>query len=136
MISRGLPAAVATAARVRIVFSFQGIFAEGAGIRVAFQQICSDPGIMRIAALLLFLSLWSGHLTPSNDRTAHMTFQSLVGMPLAAVTLPDGLNHRIIPPGTAVTMDFSPERVNFDLDAKGRITPRLVRLISVRDRCC
>lgn len=29
---------------------------------------------------------------------------------------------RIIPPGSAVTMDFRPDRVNFDLDADGTIT--------------
>lgn len=29
---------------------------------------------------------------------------------------------RVIPPNTAVTMDYSPERINFDLDAADRIT--------------
>jgi hypothetical protein len=28
---------------------------------------------------------------------------------------------RVIPPGTAVTMDFRPERINFELDEDGRI---------------
>ncbi|MCB1538860.1 MAG: hypothetical protein H6865_08040 [Rhodospirillales bacterium] len=29
--------------------------------------------------------------------------------------------HRVIPPGAAVTMDYSPDRVNFQLDENGRI---------------
>lgn len=38
----------------------------------------------------------------------------------AAMTLPMGT--RIIEPDMAVTEDYSPSRLNFDLDAQGRIT--------------
>ncbi|MBL9049442.1 MAG: hypothetical protein JNK19_04955 [Tabrizicola sp.] len=49
--------------------------------------------------------------------------QDLVGQDksvFAAMTFPVGT--RIIEPGMAVTEDYRPERLNFDLDAKGRIT--------------
>ena len=39
---------------------------------------------------------------------------------LAAITFPD--TTRFISPGDAVTMDYSPERLNFDLDETGTIT--------------
>lgn len=39
---------------------------------------------------------------------------------LAAMTLPVGT--RVITPGMAVTEDYSPARLNIDLDARGRIT--------------
>ncbi|MEM8696105.1 MAG: I78 family peptidase inhibitor [Pseudomonadota bacterium] len=48
--------------------------------------------------------------------------QSLVGAQLAAVTLPAGLNMRIINPGDAVTQDFQPGRMNIMLDRNGVIT--------------
>jgi hypothetical protein len=49
--------------------------------------------------------------------------QGLVGQDkavFAAMTLPMGT--RIIPPGTAITEDYSPSRLNVDLDDKGRIS--------------
>lgn len=49
--------------------------------------------------------------------------QDLVGRDkavFAAMTLPMGT--RIIEPGMAVTEDYSPSRLNFDLDDRGRIT--------------
>lgn len=47
---------------------------------------------------------------------------SLLGRPASAVA-PLGLTtpYRIIRPGDAVTMDFAPARLNFELDAAGRI---------------
>lgn len=39
---------------------------------------------------------------------------------LAAMTLPAGT--RVITPGMAVTEEYSPARLNIDLDARGRIT--------------
>ncbi|MBS3981521.1 MAG: hypothetical protein KGZ77_17250 [Rhodobacteraceae bacterium] len=49
--------------------------------------------------------------------------QQLVGRDdavLAAMTFPQGT--RLIYPGTAVTEDYRPDRLNIDLDATGRIT--------------
>ena len=78
---------------------------------------------MRIAALLmLFAACAAAPPGTGPQPDCALAYRSLVGAPMAAVTLPDGLSHRIIPPGTAITMDYSADRVNFDLDAGGRIT--------------
>ncbi|MCK4711581.1 MAG: hypothetical protein KAT26_01745 [Marinosulfonomonas sp.] len=50
-------------------------------------------------------------------------YQSLIGQSadiLASMTFPAPI--RIIKPGMAVTMDYSPDRLNVDLDAQNRIT--------------
>lgn len=55
-------------------------------------------------------------------RTAVPGLQDLVGRDravLAAMTLPVG--RRVIAPGMAVTEDYSAQRLNLDLDARGRI---------------
>jgi len=39
-----------------------------------------------------------------------------------ALRLSRARNLRWIPPGTAVTMDYRPDRLNIELDAQGRIT--------------
>lgn len=39
-------------------------------------------------------------------------YAAFVGQPVAAVTLPDTVNHRIIGPDDAVTMDYISERLN------------------------
>ena len=49
-------------------------------------------------------------------------YQSLVGSSIAAVTLPSDLNHRVIGPNDAVTMDYNPERLNIYTDEDGVIT--------------
>ena len=49
-------------------------------------------------------------------------YQTIVGSPLAAVTLPADLGARIIQPGTAVTTDYNAERINIEVDVDGRIT--------------
>ena len=46
----------------------------------------------------------------------------MIGANVAAITIPAGLNHRIIAPDTPVTMDFNAERINFLTDANGVIT--------------
>ena len=48
-------------------------------------------------------------------------YSSLLGSPLAAVTLPADLNDRVIRPGEAVTLDYDPTRLNLELDANGII---------------
>ena len=57
----------------------------------------------------------------SGDACGASGYQSLIGRPLAAVTLPAGLDLRIINPGDAVTMDFRDTRLNFELDADGNV---------------
>ena len=48
-------------------------------------------------------------------------YQGLLGSNIAAVTLPADLNQRIIAPGTMVTMDYIPTRLNIRTDAEGVI---------------
>ncbi|WGH77202.1 I78 family peptidase inhibitor [Jannaschia ovalis] len=48
-------------------------------------------------------------------------YGALVGTNIAAVSLPAELNHRIVGPDTAVTMDFMPDRLNVLVDRQGRI---------------
>ena len=58
----------------------------------------------------------------AQDTCGAAAYASMVGSNVAAITLPAGLNHRIIAPDTPVTMDFSAERINFITDANGLIT--------------
>jgi hypothetical protein len=58
----------------------------------------------------------------AQDTCGASGYRSLIGSNVAAVTIPAGLNHRIIGPDTPVTMDFSAERINFMTDANGLIT--------------
>lgn len=56
-----------------------------------------------------------------DDPCGRATYAGLIGTNIAAVTLPGDLRHRVIPPDTAVTMDFVPERLNILTDAEGMI---------------
>jgi hypothetical protein len=58
----------------------------------------------------------------AQDTCGASGYASLVGSNVAAITIPAGLNHRIIAPDTPVTMDFNAERINFLTDANGVIT--------------
>ena len=58
----------------------------------------------------------------SADACGATGYASLVGTNIAAVTLPAGLNMRIIGPGDVVTMDLRLDRLNFETDAAGVIT--------------
>lgn len=60
---------------------------------------------------------------PGPDACGADGMQDLLGKDrgaLAAMTLPAG--SRIITPGMAVTEDYSPSRLNIDLDDRGKIT--------------
>ena len=71
----------------------------------------------------LVLSLLSGcAASEAKDACGAEGYQSLVGSPLAAVTLPASLNSRIIRPGDLVTQDYAEDRINFELDEQGTIT--------------
>ncbi|QBF30300.1 I78 family peptidase inhibitor [Thalassococcus sp. S3] len=48
-------------------------------------------------------------------------YQSLIGQPIAAVTLPADLNMRIVGPGDIVTMEYDASRLNFETDEMGVI---------------
>ena len=60
---------------------------------------------------------------PPDASCAAERLQHLVGQPDSAFD-PSGLDEpvRIIHPGDAVTMDFSPQRLNVEIDADGRIS--------------
>ncbi|WP_179381521.1 I78 family peptidase inhibitor [Jannaschia marina] len=59
---------------------------------------------------------------PGEDTCDRAGYMSLIGQPIAAVTLPAELNHRVIRPRQPVTMDHVPERLNIELDDDGIIT--------------
>ncbi|SES05004.1 Peptidase inhibitor I78 family protein [Tranquillimonas rosea] len=48
-------------------------------------------------------------------------YDGLVGRPLAAVTLPQSLDTRVIRPNEMVTQDYRPDRLNLELDGEGTI---------------
>lgn len=58
----------------------------------------------------------------NEDRCGAADYQAFVGSSVAAVSLPAELNHRIIGPNDAVTMDFNPERLNIYTDEDGVVT--------------
>jgi hypothetical protein len=59
--------------------------------------------------------------SPAGDCRAD-EFRSLVGSNVAAISLPAGLNHRILGPDDAATMDYSPSRLNILTDRDGVVT--------------
>ena len=59
---------------------------------------------------------------PVADACGASGYQSLLGASLAAVTLPEDVNVRVIRPGDAVTMDHREDRMNIELDDDGTIT--------------
>ena len=52
----------------------------------------------------------------AGDACGALGYQGTVGTPLALLSLPAELNDRIVRPGEAVTQDFRPDRINFELD--------------------
>lgn len=73
-------------------------------------------------AVLAVLALSGCAASEAKDTCGAEGYQSLVGSPLAAVTLPASLNSRIIRPGDLVTQDYAEDRINFELDEQGTIT--------------
>lgn len=56
---------------------------------------------------------------PGSDACGASNYQSLLGTNIAAITLPADLNHRIIGPDDAVTLDHVPSRLNILTDENG-----------------
>lgn len=57
------------------------------------------------------------------DTCGAAALQTLIGQPVSVLdTTRFSQPVRIIPPGTAVTMDYNPARLNIETDAQGRIT--------------
>lgn len=59
---------------------------------------------------------------PADDSCGAAALADHLGAPAAdlGTALPAGA--RLLPPGSMMTQDFRPDRVNLDLDAEGRIT--------------
>lgn len=77
-----------------------------------------------IAALLMLSACVAGPpATSPQDSCGASGFQGLVGQPgqIARMLMLDQ-PLRVIPQGSAVTMDYSPARINFELDGADRIT--------------
>jgi hypothetical protein len=77
--------------------------------------------VLLVSALMLGGCVMSEAPGPNACGAAGM--QGLIGQDddvLAAMTLPQGT--RFIYPGTPVTEDYSPSRLNIDIDQSGRIT--------------
>ncbi|MGR3540032.1 MAG: I78 family peptidase inhibitor [Hasllibacter sp.] len=50
------------------------------------------------------------------DTCGASDYRGAIGTPLAALSLPADLDDRIVRPGDAVTQDYRPGRINFELD--------------------
>lgn len=79
---------------------------------------------MRFATFTLSLAALSGCMSGGPGTEAPEcgaeALQSRVGTPVAQYEFADGT--RIIPPGTAVTMDYRSDRLNVETDDDGVIT--------------
>ncbi|WP_298437313.1 I78 family peptidase inhibitor [uncultured Jannaschia sp.] len=76
---------------------------------------------MRRTIPFLFLLAACQLEAESDDPCRAGEYGALVGANIAAVSLPADLNHRVVGPDTAVTMDFVPDRLNVLVDRQGRI---------------
>jgi hypothetical protein len=77
---------------------------------------------MTWAALALAACMPTEVPAPLEDACGASGLNDFIGQgedALAATTFPGPV--RVIRPGQAITMDYSPARLNFDLDAQGRI---------------
>ena len=59
---------------------------------------------------------------PGGNACGATGYASLVGKPLGAAQFPAGIDMRLINPGEMVTADFSPTRLNVEVDGSGTIT--------------
>jgi len=55
----------------------------------------------------------------SEDGCGASEYQNLIGVDVAAISLPASLNHRIIGPDTSVTLDYRTDRLNIHHDTDG-----------------
>jgi len=81
---------------------------------------------MRFATLILALAAMGACVPDAGEEDSRASacgadaLQPLVGTPVGEHDFADGT--RIIPPGTAVTMDFRSDRLNVETDEGGTIT--------------
>ena len=89
---------------------------KNAIIPVLLAVCCVTAGCDRVADL----SGVGGGVDPT-DPCGAQNYTSLLGAPLAAVTLPADLNDRVLRPGDAATTDYIPSRLNIELDDAGTV---------------
>ncbi|UWR47028.1 I78 family peptidase inhibitor [Phaeobacter inhibens] len=58
---------------------------------------------------------------PAEETCNRAGYTGLLGASLAAITVPNDANLRVIMMGEIVTMDFDPRRANLHIDADGRV---------------
>jgi hypothetical protein len=91
---------------------------QGQGL--ARDALLAYPAHMRLIALCLALAACVPAPAPADDTCNAAPYTALIGQPINALTaIPQGA--RVIRPGDAVTEDYSPTRLNIDLDDTGRI---------------
>lgn len=76
---------------------------------------------LKIGAIDFAAILWIVGCSPESATCNRTDYTGLLGASLAATTLPSDANIRIVMMGDLVTTDFDPQRVNFQIDAAGRI---------------
>lgn len=74
-----------------------------------------------LAALTVSACAAANPYTVSATRCNPAQHQALVGRNIGETFLPPALRVREIPPGTRVTQDYDPARLNIFMDAKGWI---------------
>lgn len=60
-------------------------------------------------------------IQPDRDACKASQYQAVIGQNIATVTMPKGVDTRVIGPDTMVTMDHAPDRINFYTTDKGVI---------------
>lgn len=59
--------------------------------------------------------------TPQTNDCVASDYEASIGANIAAITLPAGLDHRIIGPDEAYTQDYIPSRLNIFTDEEGSV---------------
>lgn len=80
-----------------------------------------------VLGMALMIGALAGCLGPDEtvsdaDDCGAAEMQALLGTPIAAQNFSGHAAVRILPPGSMVTMDYRPDRLNIEHDASGAIT--------------
>lgn len=81
----------------------------------------SSYSLLTAAVLPVMLAACQTTASAPAARCVQDQQQALVGRNIGAVTLPAGLQQRVISPGEVVTQDHNPNRLNIFVDPKGWI---------------
>lgn len=83
-------------------------------------KLYTSSGLV-LAAAGLALVTQCGRPSPDQDTCGAAEYRYLVGLSIAAVSLPESAALRVIGPNDLVTYDFVATRVNIEFDTRGRI---------------